>query len=77
MKIEILGPGCARCASLCEVVRKIVAESGLDATLVEVEDIVKIMGYGVLRTPALVVDGVVRIRGRVPSESEIRRVLGL
>ena len=57
MEIKVLGTGCAGCKALCETVRQAVAESGLDATVVKEEDIVKIMSYNVMNLPALVVDG--------------------
>ena len=57
MKIEILGTGCAKCTTLYEKVKKALEESGKDAEVVKVEDIPSIMKYGVMSTPALVVDG--------------------
>ncbi len=76
MNIEVLGPGCAKCKSLYAEVEKAVAQSGVAATLAKVEDIEKIMGYGVMQTPALVVDGKVRSVGRIPRASEIAAWLG-
>ncbi|WP_277641839.1 thioredoxin family protein [Wolinella succinogenes] len=75
MKIEILGTGCAKCKALFEVTKEAVAQSGKFAQIEKVEDIQKIMGYGVMSTPALVVDGVVKLSGRVPSADEVKRVL--
>jgi small redox-active disulfide protein 2 len=75
MKIEILGPGCAKCRNLYENAKKALEESGKSAELVKVEDIPSIMKYGVMSTPALVVDGEVKISGRVASVAEIKGML--
>lgn len=75
MRIEVLGMGCAKCASLYETARQAAAELGLDAEVVKVEDIREIMKYAVLQTPALVVDGEVRVAGRVPGKEEIKGFL--
>lgn len=76
MEIKVLGTGCARCHELDKVVRKAVEELGLDASVEKVEDLAGIMSYGVMSTPALVVDGVVRLAGRVPSVAEMKTLLG-
>lgn len=70
MEIKVLGTGCVKCKSLEKVTREAVAEMKLEANIEKVEDIVKIMGYGVLSTPALVVDGKIVVSGRVPSVKE-------
>lgn len=75
MKIEILGTGCPKCKALEENARKAVQESGRKAEVVKVTDIGKIVGYGVMSTPALVVDGKVKSTGRVPGAGEIRKWL--
>ncbi|MRR34540.1 thioredoxin family protein [bacterium] len=75
MKIEVLGAGCAKCKTLYENVKKAVAMSGKEAEVVKVEEIQKIMKYGVLSTPALVIDGVVKFSGKVASPEEIRGML--
>lgn len=77
MDIKVLGPGCARCKSTYNVVEKVVAENHIDATLTKVDDIEEMMNYNILSTPAVVVDGVVKIKGRVPTESEVREMLGI
>jgi len=77
MEIKILGTGCAKCKTTEAVVEKVVAASGIEATIIKVEDIMEIMKYNVLSTPAIVIDGVVKIKGRVPSEAEVRSALGL
>ncbi|GAB4295710.1 MAG: thioredoxin family protein [Desulfuromonadia bacterium] len=75
MKIEVLGTGCAKCKTLYENVKKAVEESGKDAELVKVEEISKIMAYGVMSTPALVIDGQVKFSGKVASPAEIKGML--
>ena len=71
MKIEILGIGCARCKALYENAKKALEESGRSVEIVKVEDIPSIMKYGVLGTPALVIDGQVKFAGRVATVDEI------
>lgn len=75
MKIEVLGTGCAKCKTLYENVKKAVEMSGKEVEVVKVEEIAKIMKYGVMSTPALVVDGVVKFSGKVPSADEIKGML--
>ena len=75
IEIKILGTGCPKCKTLEKLTREVVAQNGIDASITKVEDIVEIMKYGVMTTPALVVDGKVEIRGRVPSSDEIKQVL--
>lgn len=75
MKIEILGTGCPKCKKLEENARKAVQESGKRAEIVKVTDIGKIVGYGVMSTPALVVDGKVKSSGRIPEAGEIKKWL--
>ena len=77
MEIKILGTGCAKCKTAQAVVEKVVAESGIEATITKVEDIMDIMKYNIMSTPAVVVNEVVKIKGRVPSEAEVRQALGL
>lgn len=76
MKIEILGTGCAKCHKLDELVRATVKETGISAEITKVEDIKKIMGYGVMTTPALVIDGQVKAAGKIPSVEEIKKLIG-
>ena len=75
MKIEILGVGCAKCHKREELVRDIVSKEGISADISKVEDFKKIMNYGVMTTPALVVDGEVKAAGRIPSEDQIKNWL--
>ena len=75
MKIEILGTGCAKCKTLYENVKQAVEAIGMDAEIVKVEDIPSIMKYGVMSTPALVIDGKVLFSGKVASVGKIKGVL--
>jgi small redox-active disulfide protein 2 len=68
MKIEILGTGCSKCKKTKELIDKVVKQTGADAEVVKVEDIEKIMNYGVMVTPAVAVDGEVKLAGKVPDE---------
>lgn len=73
--IKILGTGCAKCKTLEKATRDVVESIGLEANISKVEDIMDIMAYGIATTPALVVDGKVVMKGRVPSNDEIRKLL--
>jgi len=75
MKIEILGTGCTKCKTLYENAKRAVEESGKSAEVVKVEDIPSIMKYGVMSTPALVIDGKVKFSGKVASAAEIAGML--
>lgn len=75
MKIEILGPGCAKCKKLFELTHKVVKEAGIEATIEKIDDFNIIAGYGVFLTPALVVDGQVKSSGKLLKESEILKAL--
>lgn len=72
MKIEVLGMGCANCNKLYQNALEAVKQSGKEVQVVKVEDIKKIMDYGVLSTPALVIDGVVKAAGKLPKVDEIK-----
>jgi small redox-active disulfide protein 2 len=75
MEIKILGTGCSKCKTLEEITRKIVKDNGIDATITKVEDIVEIMKYNIMATPALVVNEKVVSKGRIPSVDEIKQYL--
>jgi small redox-active disulfide protein 2 len=75
MEIKVLGTGCARCKSLEKLTSKAVEELNLDATVVKVEDIQKIMEYAVMRTPALVIDEKVVLSGQVPKINDLKEIL--
>ena len=71
LNIKVLGTGCPKCNSLEKLTRKVIADNKLDAEIEKVEDIMDIMNYGIMRTPALVVNGDVKVSGRLPSEKEL------
>jgi len=73
--IKILGTGCAKCNATEQAVRDAIAKNNIDATVEKVEDIQQIMEYNILSTPAVVVDEIVKIKGKVPSEAEILEAL--
>ncbi|OFW53546.1 MAG: redox-active disulfide protein 2 [Actinobacteria bacterium RBG_16_70_17] len=75
MHIKVLGPGCSNCRTLESLVRDAVQTLGLDATVEEVTDYAAIASYGVMRTPALVIDDTVFLSGRVPNRDEVRRII--
>jgi len=76
MKIEILGMGCATCNKLEDTVRLAVKETGIDGQIEHVTDIKKIMAYGVMTTPALVIDGKVVAAGKLPTLADIKKMIG-
>jgi small redox-active disulfide protein 2 len=69
--IKILGTGCPKCKSMTAVVSDVIAENNINATVEKVEDIMEIMKYNVMTTPALVINDVITIKGRVPSKEEV------
>jgi small redox-active disulfide protein 2 len=75
MEIKILGSGCARCQSLEKTTREAISELGINATVEKVEDIQKIMEYGVMRTPGLVINEKVILTGQVPRLTELKELL--
>lgn len=75
MEIKVLGPGCPKCKALEKSVRDVVAQNNIQATITKIDDIMEIMNYGVMATPALVVDGKLVVKGRVPSNDEIAKFL--
>ena len=77
IEIKILGSGCSKCKTLEEITRKVVKDNGIDATITKVEDIVEIMKYSIMTTPALVVNQKVVSKGRIPSVEEIKQFLTL
>ncbi|KQC02961.1 MAG: glutaredoxin [Methanolinea sp. SDB] len=76
VKIEVFGTGCMKCKRLMKNVEKAVKELGIDAEIVKVDDIVEIMDRGVMLTPALAVDGEMKISGRVADVKELKEILG-
>ena len=75
MKIQILGTGCPKCKLLAETADKAATELGLTYELEKVTDINQIMNFGVMMTPALAVDGKVKLTGKVPSVEELKKLL--
>lgn len=73
--LQILGTGCAKCTKLAENTEAAAREAGIEYQLEKVTDLQTIMGFGVMTTPALVVDGQVKVAGKVPSVSEIKEML--
>ncbi len=71
IQVKVLGTGCAKCKTLEKLTREVVSEYAIDAEIEKVEDIVEIMKYGVMSTPALVVQGKTVVSGRIPSKDEI------
>ena len=75
MEIKVLGTGCPKCNTLEKNTKDVIAEMQIDAVIEKIDDIMKIMEYGIMKTPALVVDGRVVVSGRVPSSDEIKKLL--
>lgn len=73
--IKILGTGCPKCQSMTGIVKDVILENNIDATIEKVEDILEIMEFNVMTTPALVIDEVITIKGRVPSKNEVLALL--
>jgi small redox-active disulfide protein 2 len=71
MEIKVLGPGCPRCGQTEKIVKEVVAEAGVEATVEKITDVMQIMSYRVMSTPAVVVDGQVKSAGKVPKKEEI------
>ena len=76
MDIKVLGPGCPKCHETERLVREVVAESSVDAKIEKVTDLMKIAGYGVFGTPAVVVEGEVKSVGKIPKKEEIKIWIG-
>ncbi|MCK9301475.1 MAG: thioredoxin family protein [Bacteroidales bacterium] len=75
MEVKILGTGCPKCKTLEKITREVVEQNGFEANITKVEDIMDIMKYNIMSTPALVVNEKVIIKGRVPSAEEIKEIL--
>lgn len=74
-KILVLGTGCPKCKKLFEAVQQAVTELGIEAEVAKIEDINEIMKFGIMMTPALVVDGIVKVVGRIPKPDELKTML--
>ncbi|MBO5809572.1 MAG: TM0996/MTH895 family glutaredoxin-like protein [Bacteroidales bacterium] len=77
MEIKVLGPGCSKCKTTYNVIEKFIKDNNINAELIKVDDIIEIMNYNILTTPAVVIDGEVKVKGYVPSEKELKQLLGL
>lgn len=75
MKIEVLGSGCAKCTTLYDNVKAALNDLGKEAEVIKVQDIATIMKYGVMATPALVVDGKLLFSGKIPAIAELKGML--
>jgi len=75
MEIAVLGTGCPKCHKLAEETQKAIAELGLDCEVKKITDVAEIMAYRVMLTPALVVDGEVKVVGKVPSVEDIKALI--
>jgi small redox-active disulfide protein 2 len=75
MEIKILGTGCSRCKILETLTRKVVNDNQIEANITKVEDVIEIMKYNIMTTPALVVNEKVVAKGRIPSADEIKQFL--
>jgi small redox-active disulfide protein 2 len=74
-EIKVLGPGCPKCEQLMQQTEAAAKELGLECVVEKVTDIMKITDYGVMMTPALIVDGQIKVTGKVPSLEEIKKML--
>ena len=72
MEIKVLGPGCAKCEQTEKNVKEAVSETGVDAQITKVTDVMEIAKHGVFGTPAVVVDGEVKSVGKIPTKDEVR-----
>ena len=77
MEIKVLGPGCSRCKTTYQVSEKVIRENNLDVKLTKVDDLMEMMKYNIMTTPAVVVDEVVKMKGQVPTESDVKKLLGI
>jgi small redox-active disulfide protein 2 len=75
MIIQVLGTGCSKCKTLYELANKAVAETGVEALVEKVEDFQQILSYNIIMMPGLVIDGYVKVAGRVPSLEEVKKLI--
>ncbi|MCM1030136.1 MAG: thioredoxin family protein [Oscillibacter sp.] len=76
-EIKVLGPGCAKCKATYNLIEQTINTNHLDVKLTKVDDIAEMMNYNIMSTPAVVVDEVVRLKGHVPTEEEVKTLLGI
>jgi len=74
-KVQIFGTGCPKCKKLYEAVQQVVKEHGIEAEVTKVEDINEIMNAGIMMTPVLMVDGIVKVTGRIPKPDELKTMI--
>jgi small redox-active disulfide protein 2 len=74
-RLQVFGPGCAKCKKLAEVTEEAAKAMGIEYSLEKVSDLVQMMNHGIMSTPALAVDGEVKVAGRVPGTDEIKKML--
>lgn len=72
MEIKVLGPGCAKCSKTEKLVQEVIKETGVDASVEKVTDLMQIASYGVFGTPSVIVDGEVKCTGKVPKKEDIK-----
>ena len=77
MEIKVLGPGCAKCKTTYNVIEKVIKENNLDVKLTKLDYIMEMVSYNIMTTPAVVVDEVVKMKGQVPTESDVKKLLGI
>ena len=70
-------PGCCRCKTTYQVIEKVIRENNLDVKLTKVDDLMEMMKYNIMTTPTVVVDEVVKMKGQVPTESDVKKLLGI
>ena len=76
-EVLVLGPGCAKCKKTYAVVEEVIKDNNLDVRLSKIEDIAEMMKYNIMTTPAVVVDGAVKIKGHIPTADEVKKMLGI
>jgi len=72
MEIKVLGPGCAKCNKTAKLIQEVITETGADATVEKVTDMMEIAGYGVFATPSVIIDNDVKCTGKVPKKDDIK-----
>ncbi len=77
MEIKVLGPGCSKCKSTYNIIEKVLKENNIHAKLTKVDDIMEMMNYNIMTTPAVVIDEVVKMKGQVPTESDVKKLFGI
>lgn len=76
MEIKVLGPGCAKCNKTAKLIQEVIEETGVDAKVEKVTDMMEIASYGVFGTPSVIIDKDVKCTGKVPKKDDIKAWLG-